>query len=233
MKTVSLKNTWLKALAVGAVGCVLAASSASAAVIWNLNPNNLHGPIGSSSFTFTSQGANITARGYTNVGGQYQAAELFFKNRPPDGGAMEVGLGLANSPHNELNAGTPPPNFIQLDLRSILSQGFTNGMIAVSSLQNGEGFQLFGSNMMGVLGTAIGGPFTGLAFDNQFVAIPSFGTFQFISVVAATGNVLPSRFMATPIPEMATLMPIIGLLVAVGATSLLRRRRAAQNAAAV
>ena len=230
MNTVSLKSTWLKTLSVIGVSCILAASSASAAVIWNLNPNNQHGPIGSSSFTFTSEGAQITARGYTNVGGQYQAAELFFKNRPPEGGALEVGLGLAHSPHNEINAGTPPPNFIQLDLRSIISQGFTNGQIAVSSLQNGESFQLFGSNMMGALGTAITGPFAGLAFDNQFVAIPAFGTFQFISVVAASGNVLPSRFMATPIPEMATLMPIIGLLVAVGATNVLRRRRAAQLA---
>ena len=132
------------------------------------------------------------------------------------------------SPHNEINAGNPFPNFIQLDLSSILSQGFTNGMIAVSSLQNGESFQLFGSNFQGVLGTSISGPFTGLAFDNQFVAIPSFGTFQFISVVAASGNVLPSQFMATPIPEMGTVLPIIALLVAVGSTSLLRRRRAAQ-----
>jgi hypothetical protein len=218
-------------LTVVGASCVLAASTASAVVVWNLNPNNLHGPIGSPSFTFTSEGAQITARGYTNVNGTYQPAELFFKNRPPDGGAMEIGLGLANSPHNEINAGTPPPNFIQLDLRSILSQGFTNGMIAVSSLQNGESFQLFGSNMVGVLGTAISGPFAGLAFDNQFVAIPSFGTFQFVSVIAASGNVLPSRFLATPIPEMATLLPIIGLLVAVGSTTLLRRRRAAQLAA--
>jgi hypothetical protein len=219
-------------LTIVAAGCVLAASSASAVVVWNLNPSNLHGPIGSSSFTFTADGANITARGYTNVNGTYQPAELFFKNRPPDGGAMEIGLGLANSPHNEINAGNPPPNYIQLDLRSILSQGFTNGQIAVSSLQNGEGYQLFGSNMVGVLGTAIGGPFSGLAFDNQFVAIPSFGSFQFISVVAASGNVLPSRFLATPIPEMATLMPIVGLLVAVASTSLLRRRAAARRAAA-
>ena len=227
MKTLTLTRTWGKLICAGALSCVLAASTAGAAVIWDLNPNRLQGPIGSSQFTFTSDGAQITARGYTNVNGTYQAAELFFKNRPPEGGAMEIGLGLANSPHNEINAGNPPPNFIQLDLRSILSQGFTNGQIAVSSLQNGEGFQLFGSNMQGVLGTAISGPFSGLAFDNQFVAIPSFGTFQFISVVAATGNVLPSRFMATPIPEMGTVMPIIGLLVAVGATHLLRRRRAA------
>ncbi|HVF73096.1 MAG TPA: hypothetical protein VM940_15950 [Chthoniobacterales bacterium] len=32
----------------------------------------------------------------------------------------------------------------------------------------------------------------------------------------------------TPVPEMSTIFPIVGLLVAVGSTSLLRRRRAAQ-----
>jgi hypothetical protein len=230
MKAISLNRTWGTMVRALGLSVVLAAANAGAAVIWDLNPNRLQGPVGSNSFTFTSQGAQITARGYNNAGGEGQPAELFFKNRPPDGGAMEIGLGLANSPHNELNAGNPPPNFIQLDLRSILMQGFTNGQIAVSSLQNGEGFQLFGSNFQGVLGTAISGPFTGLAFDNQFVAIPAFGTFQFISVVAATGNVLPSQFMATPIPEMGTVLPIIGLLVAVGSTTILRRRRAAAAA---
>ena len=234
MKMLSLNRTWGKLLTAVGLSCVLAASTASASVIWNLNPNGQHAPVGSNSFTFTSEGYQITARGYDNVGGIGQPHELFFKNRPPSGGANEVGLGLANSAHNELNgSATGPLNFIQLDLRSILSQGFTNGQIAVSSLQNGESFQLFGSNAQGVLGTAISGLFTGLAFDNQFVAIPAFGTFSFISIVGAGSgsNVLPTRFMATPIPEMGTVMPIIGLLVAVGSTSLLRRRRAAQLAA--
>jgi len=31
-----------------------------------------------------------------------------------------------------------------------------------------------------------------------------------------------------PVPEMSALFPIVGLLVAVGSTSILRRRRAAQ-----
>jgi hypothetical protein len=143
---------------------------------------------------------------------------------------VESGLGLANASQFELYRGTNgPADFIQLDLRMILSQHFTNGQIAVGSLQSGEGFQLFGSNSQGVLGTAIGGPFNGLTFDDQFVAIPSFGTYQFISVVASSGNSLPTRFEAdiTPVPEMSALMPIVGLLVAVGATHLLRRRSAA------
>ena len=229
MKTITLNRTWGTMVRTFGVGCAFAVSTAGAAIVWDLNPNDQHAPVGSSTQVFTSNGFDITARGYVNNGGEGTSAELFFKNRPPSEGASEVGLGLVNSAHNELNANTAGPlEFIQLDLRSILAQGATNGQIAVASLQNGEGFQLFGSDFQGVLGIAIGGPFTGLAFDDQFVAIPSFGTFDFISIVAATSgsHVLPSRFAAdiTPIPEVGTVIPIVALLVAVGATSLWRRR---------
>lgn len=230
MKIQTLNRKWSSSLRSLCLVSALAVSTAGAAVVWDFNPNNQQAPVGSSSQVFTSEGAQITARGYNNNGGTGTAAELFFKNRPMDGGAVEVGLGLANSPHNELNVG--PANFIQLDLRSILGQGFTNGQISVASLQNGEGFQLFGSNTEGLLGTSISGAFAGLAFDDKFVAIPNFGDFQFISVIAASGNVLPSAFSAeiTPVPEMGALMPIVGLFVAVASTKILRRRRSAQLA---
>ena len=105
-------------------------------------------------------------------------------------------------------------------------------MIQVASLQAGEGYALFGSNSMGQLGTQLAGTYTGLGFDNQFVAIPDFGTYQFLSVAAVSGRILPVAFQAsiTPIPELSTFFPLVGLLVAVGSTQVLRRRRAAQLA---
>ena len=232
MNTISSMRGYRASLKALGLATVLAASSASAAIIWDLNPNDQHGTIGSNTQVFTQSGYQITARGYNNNGGQGVATDLFFKNRPPSGGAGEVGLGLTNSGSNELNGGANGPlNFIQLDLRSILSQGATNGQIAVTSLQQGESFQLFGSNALGQLGTAISGTFPGLTFDDQFVAVPQFGAFQFISIAGAGAgsNVLPSRFSAeiAPIPEVSTVMPIVGLLVAIGATHILRRRRAA------
>ncbi|MBA2743424.1 MAG: hypothetical protein H0U43_03800 [Chthoniobacterales bacterium] len=177
---------------------------------------------------FTSEGYQITARGYDNNAGLGVPAELFFKNEPPVDGALETGLGLAGSAHHELNPGSPDPlNFIQLDLRSILSQDFMNGMIAVTSLQKGEKFQIFGSDVQGVLGTAISGTYGGPSFNDKFVAIPDFGSYDFISIVAVSGNILPSRFEAdiAAVPEMSALMPIVGLLTAVAATRILRRRR--------
>ena len=215
---------------------VLAASSAGAAIVWDLNPNNQDGVVLGTSQTFTEQGFTITARGYNDSdrNGVGEATNLYFKDRPDSGGAGESGLGLATSSHNEVNgSATGPANFIQLDLRSILQQGATGFQIAVTSLQEGESFQLFGSNTEGLLGSAIGGPFTGLQFDDQFV--PVTGSFSFVSVAGfgAGSNVLPSRFSAeiTPIPEVGTVMPIVGLLVAIGATHILRRRRAATLAA--
>jgi hypothetical protein len=239
MKTLAANHhRWSTMLRTLALVSLAVASSAGAAVVWDLNPDRQHGSIGSNTQVFMQDGLQITARGYNNNGGQGIATDLFFKNRPPSDGAVEIGLGLASSAHNELNgSATGPLNFIQLDLRSILQQGATNGQVAVGSLQNGESFQLFGSNAEGQLGIAISGLFTGLAFDDKFVAIPQFGAFSFISITGAGAgsNVLPTRFAAdiTPIPEMGTVMPIVGLLVAVASTHILRRRRAARLDASV
>lgn len=239
MQTVTSIRRFGSSLRALGLAAVLSASSAGAAIVWDLNPSNQDGVVLGPSQVFTSGGFQITARGYNDAdtNGIGEATNLYYKNRPIDNGATESGLGLATSAHNELNANSnnQPVQFLQLDLRSILTQGATNGAIAVASLQNGEGFKLFGSDTLGVLGTQLAGPFTGLTFDNQFVSIPSFGEFDFISVVAASGasHVLPSQFRAdvTPIPEVGTVMPIVGLLVAVGATHVLRRRRSSMTAA--
>lgn len=206
----------------------LGASSAQAAIVWDLNPNDQNASVGSSSHVFTSSGFQLTARGYDNNAGTGTLSELFFKNEQDIDEARESGLGLTNAFQHELFKGTNgPADFIQLDLRAILLQGFNTGQISVTSVQAGEGFQLFGSNTQGLLGTAITGAFDGTAFDDKFVAIPNFGTFQFISIVASAGNVLPSGFSAniTPVPEMSSVLPIIALLTAIGGTTVLRRRR--------
>lgn len=211
---------------------ILALTSASSfsAVVWDLNPDNVNKTAGTPSLTFTSSGFTIQATGYDRAtSGADPFHTLYFKNEPPVGGATERGLGLFNTNANELNVnpdGTVP-HYIQLDLRSILGQGFFNGMIAASSMQNGEGFRLFGSNTAGTLGVQLPGTWTGLAFDNQFVAIPQFGQFQFVSIAANTGRIMPVMFAATPIPEMSALFPIVGLIAAVAVTHFLRRRRAA------
>lgn len=208
------------------------ASTNAVVVTWDFNPGNLSANVGSATNTYTQSGYNLTVRGYDSVAGADTLHDLYYKNEPMSGGAFERGLGLVGTPANEftLNGNGAPANYLQLDLRSILSQGFTNGMLQVASLQVGESFQLFGSNAMGEMGTQLGGTWAGLTFDNQFISVPDFGSYQFISVAAASGQILPVAFRAsiTPIPEMSVLFPMVGLLVAVYSTQVLRRRRAAQ-----
>jgi hypothetical protein len=205
-----------------------AASSSLAAIVWDLNPNDLNAPVGSNTQIFTSGGYSITARGFDNNNGIGTPRELYFKNRPPDGGAVEFGLGLV-SPHNEINAGPNGPlNFIQFDVSAILAAGLFNGQISVGSLQAGESFSIHGSNTVGTLGTQLSGPFPGLTFDNQFVPLPDFGLYNYYSIVASSGNVLPIALSAevAPIPEMNALLPIGALLLLVFATHAWRRRAA-------
>lgn len=204
----------------------LVASSAQATVVtWNLNPSSLNQAVGSSSQPYTVSGYTITAYGYDNSGGTGTLHELFYKNGGPD----ETGLGLTNTLDNELQvvSGTPA-QFIQLNLTSILAAGFINGQIEISSVQSGEAFNLYGSNTLGMLGTKLNTTSYDSSNDNVFVSVPSFGTYKFISVVAAAADVLPVAFQATitPIPEATSLIPTALLAIAVTAFEARRRRRA-------
>ena len=217
-------NRLLKASLLVLCGSVtLVASSAWATLVtWNLNPGGLNADVGSSSHDFTVSGYIITARGYDTPSTPH---ELFFKN----GGGDEIGLGLVNTLNNELQVDSNgnPLNSIQLDLRSILLQGFTNGKIEVGSIQSGESFNLYGSNILGNLGTKLNSTPYGSAFDDQFVSVPNFGTYQFVSVVVATLDVLPVAFQAmiVPVPEAASLVPAVCLVIVATAFEARRRRR--------
>ena len=208
-------------------GLALVAFSARATVVtWNLNPNNLNQPVGSSSRIYTVSGYTITAYGYDNNNGNGTLRQLFYKNA---GSADEFGLGLVNTPNNELQAnewGTPL-QFIQLNLSSILSQGLTNGRIEIASVQPGESFNLYGSNTLGQLGTRLNSTPYGSNYDLQFVSVPNFGSYNFISVVAAVGDCLPAAFQATiaPIPEATSLVPAALLAIAATVFEARRRRR--------
>jgi hypothetical protein len=58
-----------------------------------------------------------------------------------------------------------------------------------------------------------------------FLTLADFGSYNYISIGAESGDVLPIAFQAECIPEMSALFPIVGLIAAVSVTQLLRRRR--------
>jgi hypothetical protein len=231
-----LNRIFFKAFVICGVGALTSSSCLAAVVTWNFNPGNLDQAVGSPSHTYVQSGFNLTATGYDNdangANGIDPLHQLMYKNEPPSGGATELGLGLVNTNADELNvnADGTPAQYIQLDLRPLLAAGFTNGQFSMASVQNGEGFRIFGSNIQGALGVQLPGTWSGLAFDNKFVTIPNFGQYQFVSLAALTGRVLAVAFQAeiTPVPEMNALFPIVGLIAAVGSTQLLRRRRASE-----
>jgi hypothetical protein len=208
--------------AVACAALFVSAVASQASIVWDLNPNDQNTAVGSSSRTYTNSGFSITAYGFDNHSGIGTAHELFYKFENVIGGAVEQGLGLTNTPHNELQPGL---HFIQFDFTAALAAGMMNGQISVGSVQPGESFSLFGSNTLGTLGTQVGGVY-GSTFDNQFVAIPNFGQFLYYAVVSMSEDVLPVAIQADlpAIPEMSTLLPIAALLLLVFAVEVRRRK---------
>lgn len=196
---------------------LVASSSWATLVTWNLNSTNANASLGASSQTFTVSSFAITAYGFDTSGSTPHT--LYYKDTGGD-----HGLGLVGTPHNEIQT----TNFIQFDFTSILSLGFTNGQLKMSSVDPGESFNLYGSNTLGVLGTLLTGSPFGDSTNNTFINLPSFGTYRFVSVIANVADILPWAFQAefTPIPEAGTLIPVILLAAAAMALEARRRRHA-------
>lgn len=215
-----------KTLAALSVLCVFAASSAWATVVtWNLNPSGTEGATGTTSQTFTSSGYSITANGFT-TGIPCTPLGLYFKTD----GADLPGLGVVSTSDHQLQGnGIYPTTFIQLDVSSIIAQGFTDGQIQIGNVYGSDSFVIYGSSALGDPGQQIGGVY-GSSSNLSFISIADFADYDFISFGAVNGGVLPVAFQATlaAIPELSALFPIIGLVVAVSLTQLLRRRRVAQ-----
>jgi hypothetical protein len=208
--------------------CFFASPAWSTVITWSLNPTGAEASVGSSSSTFTSSGYSITANGYS-VGFPNTPLGLYFKNQ----GADETGLGVVGPSDHELQGnGIFPTQFIQLDVSSLLAQGFTDGKIEIGSVQSSshDSFVIWGSSTLGDPGHQIGGPYNSSS-DLSFVSISDFAQYKFISIGALSGDVLPVAFQATfaAVPEIGAIFPILGLLVAVSVTQLLRRRRIAQS----
>lgn len=197
-------------------------------VVWDLNPSNQNAPVGSSSHTYNSQSFSIIAYGFDNHGGIGTPHELYYKSVADNNGAVERGLGLVGTPHNELQVGLAgPAQFIQFDLTSLLVSGLLNGTITVGSIQPGESFVIYGSHTLGTLGTQLGGTY-GSAFDNKSIVLPDFGQYNFYSIAAASDDILPVSISAVlpPVPEVNAILPIVALLLLVLSTHAWRRRAA-------
>jgi hypothetical protein len=165
------------------------------------NPAGIMGPVQ----TYRVDGVNITARGYTGVSSPFQVGtpiNLFGKTA----GGDESGLGLYGlNPDFEIR----PGDFVQLDLRDVFRKlNVTGAQLAVGSVQDGEGFDIFGSNQRGVEGVKL---ISNGTFDDLFFNLPDLGQFRYISVSASGGDVLLSGLLVEGtrererVPEPASL----------------------------
>ena len=226
-----MKNNRAPRLGKSLVACsllflFLASTSWATVVTWNLNPAGAEGATGNTSQTFTSSGYSITANGYT-TGIPSTPLGLYFKTS----GADLPGLGVVSTTDHQLQGnGLFPTTFIQLDVSSILAQGFSDGKLQIGNVYGTDSFVIYGSSALGDPSTQIGGIYSSSS-NLSFVSIANFANYKFISIGAVTGGVLPVAFQATlaAVPEMGALFPILGLIVAVSLTELLRRRRIAQS----
>jgi hypothetical protein len=175
-----------------------AAAPAEAGII-TFNLNSPPGTLGATQ-TYTVGGATITAHGYTGLGSPHLTpTQLFGKNQ----GGDESGLGLVGASDHEIehrNGG-----LIQFDLAALLNSRFSDGQIKIGSVQEGEGFDLYGSNTLGDPGAKL------MSFgtlNDQFFDIPGFGSYRYLGVAAAHADVLVEALAvdpATVVPEPATL----------------------------
>lgn len=192
----------------------LTAPAWATSTVWNFDSPT--GTLGVSQ-AYSSNDLGITAYGFSSAG---TSTDLYGKQ---DGGD-ENGLGISGLANNEIGGSA----FIQLCLVLVEDGGLQNPQfdLAIGSVQNGEGYAIYGSNVMGSLGNLI---LTG-NLDETFFSVPGAVNYKFLSIQATTGNVLVSSLSAaaSPTPEPGSLVLFGSGLTLLGACISRRMKLAAQ-----
>jgi hypothetical protein len=195
---------------IGLVGLALILSLSSAASADTYTYNVVTGNGLTATFAdFTSNGKTIVAYGSVNGVG----ADLWFKN----GGGSETGLGLAVPINHEIGGNS----FIQFDISQLLAVHPTSLTLSIGSVSSGESYSVWGSNSFSLSDK---GTFLGTSSSPMF-SVPGFAGYKFISISAASGNVLITGVTAkTDVPEPGSSSLIIAGLMSIVAAGMFFRR---------
>jgi hypothetical protein len=182
--------------------------------------DNPSGDLGSSTHTYTLDGASIIASGFNGATVANPNGDLFGKN----GGDDENGLGFVADPSGDKEvyfktSGTQ--DFIQLDMINLVNAGFKNFMFQMGSATGNDGWSVSACSASGVdCGT---GAFTGS--DELFHAFTVTATNHFLDFSATGGNVLLGSIAATPsVPEPQFYGVFAIAMLALGVVVLRKRR---------
>ena len=214
------------AITAAAVALFFVTPSEATTLVWDFTTLTDHA-VGASAQAFTSGGQQITVDGYIKgapATGPGTATNLYDKHQ----GSDENGIGIAVQGDHEIDIN----QFIQIDVTKLnlgqtISFGFgsdTTGTNPGSGTTVNEGWQIYGSNTLGTLGTLISGwSCTGNGSNNcegdTTFTIGS-NLFKYYSVTSTNGDVLLTQFdadvSAVPLPGalplFATGLAGLGLL---------------------
>lgn len=153
------------------------------------------GALGTSQ-AYTQNGITLTAYGFDNSS---RPIDLYGKNS----GGDEIGLGLSRMPDNEIQT----YNFVQLDVTSLHSLNLFDAFLSIGSVQNGEGWKLYGSNTLGTLGTLLLSSSQDLGTTNIMSDVMNY---DYLSIQASSHDVLLSAltvdYNTTRVPEPASFL---------------------------
>lgn len=199
-------------------GALSACSAWASVVTWHLSPLG-HG----ATKAFSQSGHTPAAWGIDSTTVTDTSNQVLFRAAPESGTASKTPETLSNNPQ--------PSDTDLGESHSALFQG--GGHTSADSTQSDDSLLFAASNTPARPATELDEALARNTFDEEFVAVP---TVQFASIAPAAkeismafgtaGNIDPA-----PVPEMSALFPIVGLIVAVSCTQILRRRRAAQQSA--
>ncbi len=180
---------------------VIGISSAQAVpVTWDFSSASQCTSCSGSSFTYTSSGNSIVAKGFTNHN-LNTATNLFRKNS----GGDENGLGIASDPtHDDEIWGT---TLIRIDLGA--ANKYTNLSFVMGSTTGTERWELWGSNSASSLGTAItsgtneGSVSLPSTYEYYFFGLDTADTHWGDNVLLASLTGTPTN-LTSPVPEPST-----------------------------
>jgi hypothetical protein len=161
--------------------------------------------------TFTSNGVTITAYGFQGIvptsGSDTTATmvDLYEKNLGPG----ETGLGISSvvtgDSDNEIVTTASHTFYVQLDLSNLLAVPANPFVTVTESVQTGESFQYWKSDVLGVLGTPIGPNICGSAVCTETFSLSA--STPFLSVTAPSHDVLLHSLTASnAVPEPSSLL---------------------------